>query len=226
MALLKRQVKAKTGFVSVRLRVASACAGYSLSGTAAVTEAADRFEWCGGVYSWTDLRGALSVLCTPQRSHRPDTSQMGTLPDQPLSRQQDGQQHGDSSVNGPSSIWNAPQDQASSSPDAVLGQNLPDIPALATVAADPQQPSEGESDQQISLAEQYNDPWLPSSWGLLGGAAQGLLNGLAEAESIPWVCAASYIAVPSCAVLCSAMFAVLCLIMLCYAVLQYAVQRS
>ncbi|KAL0024861.1 hypothetical protein WJX79_007367 [Trebouxia sp. C0005] len=35
-----------------------ACQGYSLSGTAGVTEAADRFEWCGGAYSWTDLRGA------------------------------------------------------------------------------------------------------------------------------------------------------------------------
>jgi hypothetical protein len=194
--------------VSVRLRVAYACAGYSLSRTAAVTEAADRFEYCGGFYSWTDLRGALSVLCTTHCSHSPDSSQNGTMPDQPLSRQQDGQQHGDTSVNETSSIWNAPQDQTSSSPDAVLGQNLPASPALAldhcdslplsSVIQDECQDRDqawGESDQQISLAEQYNDPWLPSSWRVLGDAAQALLNGLAEADSIPWVCAASYIAV-------------------------------
>ncbi|KAA6420556.1 MAG: hypothetical protein FRX49_09717 [Trebouxia sp. A1-2] len=174
---------------------------YSLSGTAGVTEAADRFEWCGGAYSWTDLRGALSVLCTPHSSRRPDSSQTGSLPDQPLRRQQDGQQHSDSSVNEPSSVWNAPQDQASSSPGAVLGQNLPAIPTLTPDHRDslPQSSvtqnecqkqdqawDEGESDQQISLAEQYDDPWLPSSWRVLGGASQALLNGLAEAESVPW----------------------------------------
>ncbi len=204
----EHQVKAKTGSVSVRLQVAYACAGYSLSGMAAVTEPADRFEWCGGFYSWTDLRGALSVLCTTQRSHSLNSSQTGTLPDQPLSQQQDGQQHRDSNVSEPSTGLNAPQDQASSSPDAFFGQSLPAIPALAfehrdslpqsSIIQDERQDQDlawGESDQQISLAEQYIDPWLPSSWVLLGGAAQALLIGLAEAESIPWVCAASYIAV-------------------------------
>ncbi|DBA98282.1 TPA: hypothetical protein ACH3X1_001203 [Trebouxia sp. C0004] len=94
--------------MSVRLQVAYACAVYSLSGEATVIEVADSFEWCGGFYSRTDLRGALSVLCTTQRSQRPDFSQNVTLPDQPLSRQQDGQQHDDRSVKEPSS-WNAPQ---------------------------------------------------------------------------------------------------------------------
>ncbi len=131
------------------------------------------------------------------------------MPDQ--SQQQDGQQHADSNVNEPSSIWNAPQDQASSSPDVVSGQSLPATEPLTLDHRDSllqsafiqdesqeqdQARGEGGSDQQISLAEQYNDPWLPSSWGLLGGAAQALLHGLAEAESIPWVSAASYNAVP------------------------------
>ena len=210
MALLEHQVKAKTGFVSVRLQVAYGCAGCSLSCTPALTESADRFEWCGGFYSWTDLRGALSVVCTAPPCHRPDSSQTGTMPDQPLTQQQDGQVHGDSSGNEPSSVGNAPEDQASSIPHAASGQNLLAIPTLALDHRDSllqssfiqdesqdQDPAwgEGEPDQQISLAEQYNDPWLPSSWGLLGGAAQNLLDGLAEAESIPWVCAASVIAV-------------------------------
>ncbi|KAL0019385.1 hypothetical protein WJX77_004716 [Trebouxia sp. C0004] len=174
-----------------------ACQGYSPSGEATVIEAADCFEWCGGSYSRTDLRGAFSVLCTTQRSERPDFSQNVPLPDQTSSREQDGQQHDDRSVNEPSS-WNAPQGQAGSSPDAVLCQNLPaspmalghsDSPLQSSVTQDEGQDQDqawGEPDQQISLAEQYKDPWLPSSWGLLGGAAQALLNGLAEAEVIPW----------------------------------------
>lgn len=178
-----------------------ACQGCSLSCTPALTESADRFEWCGGFYSWTDLRGALSVVCTALPCHRPDSSQTGTMPDQPLTQQQDGQVHGDSSGNEPSSVGNAPEDQASSIPHAASGHNLLAISTLALDHRDSllqssfiqdesqdQDPAwgEGEPDQQISLAEQYNDPWLPSSWGLLGGAAQNLLDGLAEAESIPW----------------------------------------
>ena len=120
------------------------------------------------------------------------------MPDQ--SQQQDGQQHADSTVNEPFSIWNAPQ--ASSSPDAASGQSLPATQTLtldhhvillqSAFNQDERQDQdqawgEREADQQISLAELYNDPWLPSSWGVLGGASQALLIGLAEAESIPWV---------------------------------------
>ncbi len=236
--LCQANAVARTPSVSVQLQVAYACAGCSLSGPPAVPEAADRFEWCGGFYSWTDLGGALSVLCTPQRIHRLDSSQTGTMPDQPLSQQQDGQHHNDSRVNEPSSLWSVPQDQASSSPNTATSQNLPANATLAlhhrenllrsSVIEDERQDQdqawgEGGSDQQISLAEQYNDPWLPSSWGLLGGAAQALLHGLAEAESIPWVCAASYIAVPEMAITCCA---VLCCALLCCAVLCCAVLCS
>lgn len=128
--LCQANAVARTPSVSVQLQVAYACAGCSLSGPPAVPEAADRFEWCGGFYSWTDLGGALSVLCTPQRIHRLDSSQTGTMPDQPLSQQQDGQHHNDSRVNEPSSIWSVPQDQASGSPHIHAALPLHNVPSI------------------------------------------------------------------------------------------------
>ena len=173
------------------------CTGGLCQSTPVDTEDSDEFEWCGGFYSWGDLRQALSVLCTPH--HHPSQHQ--------------GQDHTDSSLDQPLS-----QGQTGGSPDQPSGQHQAVLPGpdlrsgltsiQGSTAAQPpdlgqieDEAADCQPESGMSLADQYADPWLPGAWNILGRPAELLLAGLAQAEMIPWVCAA----VLCCAMLCSAL---------------------
>ena len=123
----------------------------------------------------------MSVLCLPDDTTTGDTNlhQTGSTPDRP------------------SSVQQALQDQSSSSPHR-LANVAPSPASLSTPAnsqahlndsEQSQREGEGgdEADEESHPAEQYAGPWLRSSWAVFHAPAQALLNGLAEAEVIPWV---------------------------------------
>lgn len=140
-------------------------------------------EWAGGVYSWDDIGAAISILCLPDEASIGDAKlhQTGSI------------------ANQPSSIRHTSQDQSNGNPHGLANEaSNPAVPSTPTHSqahlngSEPsQREGEGEvgdeSDQESSVAEQYAGPWLRSSWAVFHAPAQALLNGLAEAEIVPWV---------------------------------------
>lgn len=157
------------------------CTGAPFSDSAFDHGFPDTIEWAGGVYSWDDIGAAISILCLPDEAGNGDTKlhQTGSI------------------ANQASSIWHTSQDQSSSNPPGLAneapGLVVPATPthSLAHLNGSEQSQREGEggdeSDQESSVAEQYAGPWLRTSWAVFHAPAQALLNGLAEAEVIPWV---------------------------------------
>ena len=153
------------------------CPESSGSGTADA-----KIDWCGGFYSWEDVKDALHTLCSPHQSF-----------DQPDKQAQNTDEVVRQSSQDQSSVTGLHQDGSQR-----LSSGLDSEPILHPSQGMSQAAHEGETGQEQSLdqllgegrhpAHQDDDPWLPSSWSVLGGAAQALLNGLAEAEAIPWVC--------------------------------------
>lgn len=64
---------------------------------------------------------------------------------------------------------------------------------LAELGAHRQQQSEagdtgwGQHLDQTVHADQFESPWLPENWAVLGRPAESLLTGLQSAEYVPWV---------------------------------------
>ena len=179
-------------------------AGQALSDTAPITSEPDSFEWCGGLYTYSDLAEALSLMC---------------VSDPPVSVVSRTHQHSrgpyDSNFrpNLTSDAFPVAQNTLEQPPvcSASHSSNSPVSPLVPQASGDAydKRSCEGQlrTDQHlqnssISLSEQFCDPWMPDSWELLTKDAQELLNGLAAPTYFLWVSSPIHCTVYVC-ILCS-----------------------
>ena len=141
-------------------QVSCCVAGEDCLDEAAGTACECQFEWCGGYYAQTDLLDALVVLQIPyQHQKQPIPSQSTT--------------------------------QCGTRARHHLEELTPIGPHRQQQCQERREDWGHHHDQavhdKIKPADQFENPWLPDTWAMLGREAESLLTGLQSAEFIPWV---------------------------------------